>query len=95
MVFGASSPQTGDENQADQAGRAWWAGTGGDGQDDGRAGGREGGRSRRERVAVAGGVVLALAGGVSVVWGDLGPGTPRWYLWADVIGGAADRKSVV
>ncbi|MGW2223424.1 hypothetical protein ACWCSD_51245, partial [Nonomuraea sp. NPDC001684] len=49
----------------------------------------QGGRSRRERVAVAGGVVLALAGAVSVVWGDLAPGTPGWHLWADVTGGAA------
>ncbi|RSN06439.1 sensor histidine kinase [Nonomuraea sp. WAC 01424] len=48
-----------------------------------------GGRSRRERAATAGGVVLALTGAASVVWGDLAPATPGWYLWADVAGGAA------
>ncbi|MFI7420172.1 sensor histidine kinase [Nonomuraea sp. NPDC049684] len=33
--------------------------------------------------------MFALAGTVSVAWGDLAPGTPGWYLWADVTGGAA------
>ncbi|GAA2268377.1 histidine kinase [Nonomuraea roseoviolacea subsp. roseoviolacea] len=34
-----------------------------------------------------GGVVPAVAGAVAVVWGDLVPGTPGWYLWADLVGG--------
>ncbi|MEU6711446.1 histidine kinase [Nonomuraea sp. NPDC046802] len=60
------------------AGRRWGSG----------AGGRPGaGRSRRDWVVGAGGVVLAVAGAVGVVWGDLVPGTPGWYLWADIAGG--------
>ncbi|GGL06713.1 two-component sensor histidine kinase [Sphaerisporangium melleum] len=32
--------------------------------------------------------MLAAAGAVAVVWGDLTPATPGWYLWADIVGGA-------
>ncbi|WP_219535135.1 sensor histidine kinase [Nonomuraea guangzhouensis] len=45
-------------------------------------------RSRRDWAVGAGGFVLALAGAVAVVWGDLTGGTPGWYLVADVAGGA-------
>ncbi|MCK2222040.1 histidine kinase (plasmid) [Actinomadura sp. ATCC 31491] len=49
--------------------------------------GRPGG-SPRDRAAGVGGVVLALAGAAGVIWGDLVPGAPGWWLWADVAGGA-------
>ncbi|MEV0347864.1 histidine kinase [Nonomuraea sp. NPDC050680] len=45
-------------------------------------------RSRRDWVVGAGGFMLAIAGAVGVVWGDLTGGTPDWYLVADVAGGA-------
>ena len=45
-------------------------------------------RSRRDWAVGVGGFVLALAGAVGVVWGDLTGGTPGWYLVADVAGGA-------
>ncbi|MFI6182435.1 sensor histidine kinase [Nonomuraea sp. NPDC051191] len=77
MVFGAGGSQTGGEDQAGQAaGRRALVG-------------QVGGWSWREGAAAAGGIVLALAAAVSVVGGDLTPGTPGWYLWADVAGGAA------
>ncbi|MFD8534276.1 sensor histidine kinase [Streptosporangium canum] len=61
-----------------EAGSRWGSG----------AGGRPGsGRSRRDRAVGAGGIVLAVAGAGAVVWGDLAPGTPGWYLRADIAGG--------
>src|SRR4051812_42662270 len=45
-------------------------------------------RSRRDWVVGGGGSMLAIAGAVGVVWGDLTGGPPDWYLVADVAGGA-------
>ncbi|MEV4575009.1 histidine kinase [Nonomuraea jabiensis] len=60
------------------AGGGWGSGVGGR---------RGSGRSGRDWAVGAGGIVLAVAGAGAVVWGDLVPGTPGWYLWADVGGG--------
>ncbi|GAA3211265.1 sensor histidine kinase [Nonomuraea helvata] len=45
-------------------------------------------RSWRDWTAGTGNFVMALAGAAAVIWGDLAPGVPGWYLAVDVVGGA-------